>query len=72
MTRVLPGSRERAYHEASHCAALCVAGLVPSVVRTDFPDDAAGSMDIDWGEGGQLTLARWPWVRWAMRSWPAN
>jgi hypothetical protein len=51
--RVLPGSRERAWHEAYHCAALCIAGLVPKCARTDFPHDgAAGSVDIDWGEGG--------------------
>jgi hypothetical protein len=51
--RVLPGGRERAWHEAYHCAALCIAGLVPKCARTDFPHDgAAGSVDIDWGEGG--------------------
>jgi hypothetical protein len=30
-----------------------MAGLVPRCARTDFPrDGAAGSVDIDWGEGG--------------------
>jgi hypothetical protein len=51
--RVLPGGRERAWLEAYHCAALCIAGLVPKCARTDFPHDgAAGSVDVDWGEGG--------------------
>jgi hypothetical protein len=50
--RSLPGARERARHEAYQAAALCLAGLVPKCARTDFPDDAAGSVDIDWGEGG--------------------
>jgi hypothetical protein len=56
--RVLPGGRERARHEAYHCAALCLAGLVPKCARTDFPHaGAAGSVDIDWGEGGQRNPA---------------
>ena len=51
--RILPGGRERAWHEAYHCASLCIVGLVPRCARTDFPHDgAAGSVDIDWGEGG--------------------
>jgi hypothetical protein len=50
---VLPGAREIARHEAYHAAALCLAGLVPKCVRTDWPDQAApGATDIDWGEGG--------------------
>lgn len=58
MTR-LPGSRERAWHEAYHASALCIAGLVPTCVRTDFPhDNAAGSVYIDWGEGGFRDPAR--------------
>ena len=53
MTVALPGGRERAWHEAYHAAALCIAGMVPECARTDFPEDgAAGSVDIDWGEGG--------------------
>ena len=56
--RVLPGGRERARHEAYHCAALCLAGLVPKCARTDFPHTgAAGSVDIDWGEGGHRNPA---------------
>jgi hypothetical protein len=48
----LPSSRERAYHEASHAAALCLAGMVPKCVRTDFPgDDLAGLVTVDWGDG---------------------
>jgi hypothetical protein len=37
--RTLPGGRQRASHEATHAAALCIAGMVPECVRTDFPDD---------------------------------
>ena len=56
--RVLPGGRERARHEAYHCAALCLAGLVPKCARTDSPyAGAAGSVDIDWGEGGHRNQA---------------
>jgi hypothetical protein len=56
--RVLPGGRERAWHEAYHCAGLCLAGLVPRCARTDFPHaGAAGSVDIDWGEGGHRNPA---------------
>jgi hypothetical protein len=57
--RVLPGSRERGRHEAYHCAALCVLGLVPECVRIDFPHDgAAGSVDLDWGDGVDRASAR--------------
>ena len=57
MSVTLPGSRVRARHEAYHAAALCLAGLVPKTVRSDFPGDAfpggvAGSVDVDWGPGG--------------------
>jgi len=57
MSVVYPTGRERARHEAYHAAALCLAGLVPKCARTDFPGnafpgDAAGLVDIDWGEGG--------------------
>jgi hypothetical protein len=46
--RQLPG----ASHEATHAAALCIAGMVPECVRTDFPDDTrAGSVTVDWGDG---------------------
>jgi hypothetical protein len=56
--RVLPGAREIARHEAYHAAALCLAGLVPKCVRTDWPDQAApGATDIDWGEGGYMNPA---------------
>jgi hypothetical protein len=55
--RALPGSRERAQHEAYHAAALCIRGLVPRCARTDFPGDAAGSVDIDWGDGGYRNAA---------------
>jgi hypothetical protein len=59
VTRSLPGSHERAWHEAAHASALCIAGLVPTCARTDFPhDDAAGSVYIDWGEGGYRDPAR--------------
>jgi hypothetical protein len=52
VSRVWPSSRERASHEAYHAAALCLAGLVPHCVRIDWPEDAGGRTDIDWGEGG--------------------
>jgi hypothetical protein len=52
VTRVWPSSREIALHEAYHAAALCLAGLVPKCVRTDWPEGAPGATDIDWGEGG--------------------
>jgi hypothetical protein len=53
VTRSLPGSHERAWHEAAHAAALCIAGLVPKSARSDFPNEReAGEVIIDWGEGG--------------------
>jgi hypothetical protein len=51
--RVLPTGREIAWHEAYHAAALCLAGMVPKCVRSDWPSDLeAGAVDIDWGPGG--------------------
>ena len=53
MIRALPSSREIARHEAYHAAALCVVGLIPTRVQTDWPTDhAPGAVTIDWGEGG--------------------
>jgi hypothetical protein len=57
--RTLPGAHERAWHEAFHCAALCMAGLVPKCARTDFPyAHAAGEVKVDWGSGGYRDPAR--------------
>jgi hypothetical protein len=57
--RRLPGARERAGHEANHAAVLCLAGLVPTCVRTDFPNQhEAGAVTVDWGEGGYRDPAR--------------
>jgi hypothetical protein len=57
--RILPGSREIAWHEAFHAAALCLAGIVPVSVRTDWPSDLeAGEVKIDWGPGGYRDPAR--------------
>jgi hypothetical protein len=57
--RFLPGGRERAWHEAYHAAALCIAGLVPTCVRTDFPNEhEAGAVTINWGEGGYRDPAK--------------
>ena len=85
--RTLPGGRERAWHEAYHAAALCVSGLVPKCVRTDFPrDGAAGSVDIDWGEGGHRNPAAAKavlvsivlggttegWQGWELGNWPID
>jgi hypothetical protein len=85
--RVLPGGRERAWHEAYHCAGLCIAGLVPKCARTDFPHDgAAGSVDIDWGEGGHRNRAAAKavlvsivlggttegWQGWEWDNWPID
>jgi hypothetical protein len=58
MTRVLPSSREIARHEAYHAAALCLAGLVPKCVQTDWPADSEpGAVTIDWGEHGYRNRA---------------
>jgi len=57
--RVLPTGREIAWHEAYHASALCIAGIVPKCVRSDWPSDfAAGAVDIDWGPGGYRDPAR--------------
>ena len=43
MTAVYPSGGEVARHEANHVAALCLAGMVPKQVRTDWPGaDLAG------------------------------
>jgi hypothetical protein len=47
-----PSSRSVASHEAHHAAALCVAGMVPKCVRTDWPErDLLGTVTVDWGDG---------------------
>jgi hypothetical protein len=57
--RVLPTSREIAWHEAYHAAALCLAGLAPKCVRCDWPSDyEAGEVTIDWGPGGYRDPAK--------------
>jgi hypothetical protein len=57
--RVLPSSRETARHEAYHAAALCLAGLVPIRVQTNWPTDhEPGAVTIDWGSGGYRDPAR--------------
>jgi hypothetical protein len=57
--RTLPTSSEIAWHEAYHAAALCIVGLVPLSVRTDWPSDLeAGEVRIDWGPGGYRDPAR--------------
>jgi len=41
-----------AWHEAYHAAALCLAGMVPKCVRTDWPQsDHTGTVTVDWGHG---------------------
>jgi hypothetical protein len=55
----LPGAREIARHEAHHAAALCVAGMVPKQVRTDWPGRGlVGSVTVDWGDGPDRDSAR--------------
>ena len=57
--RVLPSSREIAWHEACDAAALCLVGLVPKGVRSDWPSNAeAGEVTVDWGSGGYRDPAR--------------
>jgi hypothetical protein len=57
--RVLPTGRQIAWHEAYHAAALCLAGIVPKCVRSDWPSDREpGSVAIDWGPGGYRDPAR--------------
>jgi hypothetical protein len=39
-------------HEAHHAAALCVLGMVPKCVRTDWPEaDLFGTVTVEWGQG---------------------
>jgi hypothetical protein len=39
-------------HEAHHAAALCLLGMVPKCVRTDWPaPDLFGTVTIDWCDG---------------------
>jgi hypothetical protein len=57
--RMLPSGREIAWHEAYHAAALCIAGLIPTCVRTDWPSGLeAGEVIIDRGSGGYRDPAR--------------
>lgn len=45
----LPSTRSTAWHEAAHCAALCLAGLTPLVCRVDWPERTLlGSTHPDW------------------------
>jgi hypothetical protein len=54
-----PPARETALHEAYHAAALCLQGMVPKVVRIDWPkQDQAGSTTIDWGDGPDRDTAK--------------
>jgi hypothetical protein len=53
VTRTLPTASALAWHEAHHCAVLCMAGMVPKTVRTDWPDATTlGQCRIDWGDDG--------------------
>jgi hypothetical protein len=59
VTVVRPSDRAVAWHEASHAAALCLAGMVPKQVRTDWPDATTlGRVAIDWGDGPDHGSAR--------------
>ena len=59
MTVVYPSGREVARHEARHVAALCLAGMVPKQVRTDWPGaDLAGFVTVDWGDGPDRDKAK--------------
>ena len=56
---VYPSGREVAQHEAHHVAALCLAGMVPTQVRTDWPErDLAGLVTVDWGDGPDRDKAK--------------
>jgi hypothetical protein len=69
--RTLPTGREIAWHEAYHAAALCIAGMVPKCVRSDWPSDhEAGDVTIDWGTGD--TGIRQGRRTCLCRSWPAR
>ncbi len=57
--RTLPTGREIARHEAYHAAGLCLAGMVPKCVRTDWPERGlAGLVSVDWGDGPDRDSAR--------------
>ena len=46
-------------HEAHHAAALCLLGMVPKCVRTDWPaPDLFGTVTVDWGDGPDRDTAR--------------
>jgi hypothetical protein len=56
---VLPTGRETAMHESHHAAALCLAGMVPKCVRSDWPTrDSVGVTCVDWGDGPDHEKAR--------------
>lgn len=48
---MIPASRDVAWHEAHHAAALLLAGFRVEA-RIDWPGDALGSVRIIWGEDG--------------------
>ena len=59
LARALPGSREVARHEAHHVAGLCLGGMVPRQVRTDWPQRGlAGLVSVDWGDGPDRDKAK--------------
>jgi hypothetical protein len=59
MTVALPTSRSIAMHEAHHAAALCLAGVVPTCVRIDWPTaELAGLVTVDWGDGADHDKAK--------------
>lgn len=46
---ILPSTRAVAWHEASHAAALALAGMTPIWVRVDRPSESLlGSVRVDW------------------------
>jgi hypothetical protein len=56
---VFPFAREVALHEAHHVAGLCLAGMVPKQVRTDWPAaHLAGLVTVDWGDGPDRDKAK--------------
>jgi hypothetical protein len=57
--RAVPTSRSAAMHEAHHAAALCLLGMVPKCVRTDWPEpDLFGTVTVDWCDGPDRDTAR--------------
>ena len=45
-------------HEAHHAAALCLLGMVPKCVRTDWPaPDLFGTVTVDWCDGPDRATA---------------